>query len=232
MQHFRRLFCCLVVTLVSTALFAQQTGSISGKITASDKSALPGVTVEARSNVLPQPRVTTTDVNGSYSLPQLIPGNYTLTFTLSGMQTVTRQTQVLLRENTAVDATLGVAGVSETVTVTAQATLVDKTSTELHSGISQQEIHALPLLQNYGDLQKLVPGVQYTQDTVRGPSAGASGQDNVYRFDGANITMPLFGVLLAQPNVNDIAQVSITRAIHSRAPTLCRMMLLGTSKMK
>ena len=54
MQHFRRLFCCLAVTLVSTALFAQQTGSISGKVTASDKSALPGVTVEARSNVLPQ----------------------------------------------------------------------------------------------------------------------------------------------------------------------------------
>jgi len=211
----RRLCCCLIVFLASTALFAQQTGSISGTVTASDKSALPGVTIEARSNVLPQPRVTTSGVAGEYRLPALIPGTYTLTFSLSGMQTVTRTTEVLLGQNTAQNVTLGVAGVAETVTVTAQATLVDKSSTELQSGLSQQEIHTLPLVQNYGDLQKLVPGVMYSQDTVRGPSAGASGQDNVYLFDGANITMPLFGVLLAQPNINDIAQVSITRGAAS-----------------
>src|SRR5437764_14358073 len=110
MQHFRRLFCCLVLTLVSTALFAQQTGSISGKVTASDKSALPGVTVEARSNVLPQARVTTTGTDGGYSLRALLPGNYTLTFTMAGMQTVTRNATVLLLQNTPVDATPGVAG--------------------------------------------------------------------------------------------------------------------------
>src|ERR1044071_4121769 len=131
MQQLRRLFGCLVVTFISAAAFAQQTGSISGKVVATDKSALPGVTVEARSNVLPQPRVTTTEVNGDYSLPALIPGNYTLTFTLSGMQTVTRQTQVQLRENTAVDVTLGVAGVSESITVTAEPT--DRKGTRLNS---------------------------------------------------------------------------------------------------
>ncbi|HEV2720283.1 MAG TPA: carboxypeptidase regulatory-like domain-containing protein, partial [Thermoanaerobaculia bacterium] len=197
--------------LISTALFAQQTGSISGKVTATDKSVLPGVTVEASSNVLPQPRVTSTDANGEYRVPSLIPGSYTLTFTLSGMQTVTRKADVLLGQNTTTNAVLGVAGVSETVTVTAHASLVDQKSTELQSGLSQEQIQTLPIVQSYGDLQKFVPGVQYSQDTVRGPSAGASGQDNVYRFDGANITMPLFGVLLAQPNVNDIAQVNITR---------------------
>src|SRR5438128_2180283 len=170
MQHFRRLFCSLVLTLISTALFAQQTGSISGKVTASDKSALPGVTVEARSNVLPQARVTSTDGNGDYRVPALIPGSYKLTFTLSGMQTVTRNADVLLGQNTVANATLGVAGVSEAITVTARASLVDRQSTELQSGLSQEQIHALPLVQNYGDLQKLVPGVQYTQDTVRGPS--------------------------------------------------------------
>src|ERR1043166_3789655 len=159
MQHLRRLFCCLVVTLVSVPLFAQQTGSISGKVTASDKSALPGVTVEARSNLLPQPRVTTTEVNGDYSLPALIPGTYTLTFTLSGMQTVTRPTQVQLRENTEVNITMGVAGVSESITVTAEPTLVNKESTALSNGLSNQQIRALPLNQDYRDLQKLAPGV-------------------------------------------------------------------------
>jgi len=211
MQHFRRLFCCLVVTLVSTALFAQQTGSISGKITASDKSALPGVTVEARSNVLPQPRVTTSDTNGDYTLPALIPGKYTVTFTLSGMQTLTRNADVVLNTNTPLNVTMGVAGVSEAITVTAETTLVNKESTALQEGLNEQQIQALPVAQNYGDLQKLIPGVMYTQDTFRGPSAGASGQDNVYLFDGANVTMPLYGILVAEPATHDIASVNVIK---------------------
>src|ERR1041385_686197 len=140
MQQLRRLCLCLGLILIPTALFAQQTGSISGKVTASDKSALPGVTVEARSNVLPQPRVTTTEGNGDYSLPALIPGNYTVTFTLSGMQTVTRQAEVLLRQNTALDVSLGVAGVAESITVTAEPTLVNKESTALTNGLSTNPI--------------------------------------------------------------------------------------------
>jgi len=211
MQQLRRLCLCLVLILVSTALLAQQTGSISGKVTASDKSALPGVTVEARSNVLPQPRVTTTEANGDYSMPALIPGNYTVTFTLSGMQTVTRQTQVQLRQNTALDVSLGVAGVSESITVTAEPTLVNKESTALTNGLSNNQIRELPLNQDYRDLQKLAPGVMVTQDEFRGPSAGASGQDNVYMFDGVNITMPLFGILNIDPNTHDVAQVTYLR---------------------
>jgi Carboxypeptidase regulatory-like domain len=211
MQHLRRLLCFGVLTLFSTALFAQQTGSISGKVMASDKSALPGVTVEARSNVLPQPRVTTTDTSGDYSLPALVPGRYTVTFTLSGMQTVTRNAEVLLRQNIPLDVTLGVAGVSENITVTAEATLVNKESAQLQNTLDSNQIRELPISQDYRDLQKLAPGVMVTNDTFRGPSAGASGQDNVYLFDGVNITMPLFGILNADPNTHDIAQVNYVR---------------------
>ena len=53
--------------------------------------------------------------------------------------------------------------------------------------------------------------MQYTQDTTRGPSAGGSGQDNVYKFDGVNVTLPLFGTLSAEPASHDIAQVTIVR---------------------
>ena len=42
---------------------------------------------------------------------------------------------------------------------------------------------------------------------IRGPSAGGSGQDNVYQFDGVNVTLPLFGTLSAEPASHDIAQV-------------------------
>lgn len=209
-MRFRISLYTMVALLCCTALFAQQTGSISGKVTA-DGQPLPGVTVEARSNVLPQPRVTTTDTNGTYQLPQLVPGTYTLAFTLSGMTPVTRRADVQLSQNTPADVTMGVQGVSESITVTAEATLVNKTSTAIESGITQQEIQALPVQQNYGDLQKLIPGVMVTPDAIRGPSAGGSGQSNVYMFDGANITMPLFGILNQQPNTHDIAQVNIVK---------------------
>ncbi|HEV8660827.1 MAG TPA: carboxypeptidase regulatory-like domain-containing protein [Thermoanaerobaculia bacterium] len=209
-MRLRILLFSFLAILICAALFAQQTGSISGKVT-TEGVGLPGVTVEARSNILPQPRVTVTDSNGEYRLPQLPPGSYTVTFSLSGMQTVTRKAEVLLGQNTPADVTMGVQAVSESITVTAEATLVDKTSTQIETGISQKEIQALPVSQNYGDLQKLIPGVMYTQDAVRGPSAGGSGQDNVYLFDGVNITMPLFGVLVAEPNTHDISQVNIVK---------------------
>ena len=46
---------------------------------------------------------------------------------------------------------------------------------------------------------------------MRGPSAGGSGQDNVYQFDGVNVTLPLFGTLSAEPASHDIAQVTTIR---------------------
>lgn len=212
-MQLRRLLCCLLVVFSTATVLAQQTGSIHGRVTASDGSALPGVTVEARSNVLPQPRVTVSDSNGDYRLPQLQPGSYTLQFTLSGMQTATSKADALLGQDLAANVKMGVAGVSENITVTAENTLVDKQSTAIQSGLSQAEIARLPVQQNYGDLQKLIPGVMYTQDTVRGPSAGGSGQSNVYLFDGVNITMPLFGVLnpSGEPNTHDIAQVNVIK---------------------
>src|SRR5439155_16062475 len=171
-MHFRRLAFCLIAIVTAATSFAQQTGSISGKVTATDGSALPGVTVEARSNVLPQPRVTTSDTNGEYQLPALQPGTYTLTFTLGGMQTMNRRAEVIIRQNTTADVRMGVQGLSEAITVTAESTLVDKTSQAIQSGLTSQQIQALPVGQQYRDIIKLTPGVQQTPEALRGPSAG------------------------------------------------------------
>lgn len=199
------------VLIVAVPLAAQQTGSVSGRITATDGSALPGVTVEARANVLPQPRMTVSGAAGDYRLPALPPGTYTITYSLAGMQTATRRVNVQLSQDANLNVAIGVAGVAESITVTAESTLVSRESTEIQTGLSSKEIMALPLTQDYRDLQKLIPGATYTQDGVRGPSAGASGQDNVYMFDGVNVTMPLFGVLNIEPNTRDIAEVNIVR---------------------
>jgi hypothetical protein len=199
------------VVVYASPLFAQQTGAISGKVTAPDGSALPGVTVEARSDVLPGPRVTVTGANGDYRLPALPPGRYTLKFDLSGMQSVTRNAEVQLAQDTVADASLGMQAAAEAVTVTAEVSLIDRDTSTIASALTSEQLKELPVGQDYRDLQKLIPGVQYTEELVRGPSAGGSGQDNVYLFDGANVTLPLFGTLSAEPASHDIAQVTVIK---------------------
>jgi hypothetical protein len=210
-RALRTLLTLCAVLFLAPALFAQQTGGVIGTVTATDGSVLPGATVEARSDVLPGPRVTVTASNGDYRLPALPPGAYTVTFSLSGMKTVTRNVTVLLGQEARIDVPLGVGGVEETITVTAEATLVDQESATLKTGITNAEIVGLPVGQEYRDLQKLIPAVQYTQDQTRGPSAGGSGQDNVYQFDGVNVTLPLFGTMSSEPASHDIAQVNVVR---------------------
>jgi hypothetical protein len=198
----------LVLTFSSRPALAQQTGAISGKVVDSSGGVLPGVTVEARADVLPTPRVTTSDTNGEYRLAALPPATYTVTFVLSGMQNVNRQALVQLAQDTVVNVTLGLQGVTETIDVTAAVSLVERDSQSLKSSVSNDQIRALPVGQDYRDLVRLIPGVQVTNDITRGPSAGGSGQDNVYQFDGVNVTMPLFGTLSAEPASHDIAQVT------------------------
>ncbi|MEO8360985.1 MAG: TonB-dependent receptor [Vicinamibacteria bacterium] len=212
MMFSRALRLCLCLSLIALAVptFAQQTGNIVGKVTATDGAVLPGVTVEARSPVLPGPRVTVTGGNGDYRLPALPPGDYTVTFTLSGMQTVTKKVFVQLSQEANADAKLGV-GLTEEVTVTGTTTLIDKDSAAIATGLNGSQLSSLPLGTEYRDLLKVIPGLSYTQDTTRGQSSGGSGQDNIYQFDGVNVTLPLFGTLAAEPSSYDIAQVTVIK---------------------
>ena len=201
----------LLMVLCAVPAFAQQTGTISGKVADQQGLAMPGVTVEAKSPVLPSARTTVSAANGTYLLPALPPGDYTVTFTLSGMQTVTRKVGVLLAQDTAVNATMSVQAVNETVTVTGQSGYIEKSSAQINSTLSNEIFNNLPVGTEYRDLVKLIPGVQYTQDATRGPSAGGSGQDNVYNMDGVNVTLPLFGTLASEPASHDIAQIAVVK---------------------
>ena len=200
----------VVAVLLAGSAAAQETGSIGGKVRMADGQAVPGVVVTARSNVLPQPRTTTTSGTGDYQLPLLPPGTYDLTFGLEGMEDETRRVTVLLEQRVTVDVAMGLASVEETIQVIGEG-LIDPTSSELKTSIGEDVIEGVPTGQEYRDLVKLIPGVQYTEDAVRGPSAGGSGQDNVYKFDGVNVTRPLFGTLSAEPSSHDIEQVAIVK---------------------
>lgn len=213
MHHpsFRYFVVVVLVSLCASFAVAQQTGSITGTVTATDGSALPGVTVEARSANLPRARVTTSDASGLFRFPELPPGKFTVSFSLSGMEPLSRTVDVLLFQTATLNVSMGVAGVRESVTVTADSSLVNPQSGEIHTALPEAEIQKLPIGQEYRDLLKLTPAVQYTEDTIRGPSAGGSGQDNVYLFDGVNVSLPQYGTLPAEPSTHDIQQVSVVK---------------------
>ncbi len=201
----------LLVLALSMPAVAQSFGSISGTVTSASGEAMPGVTVTATGDVLPRPRTVITNERGAYSLAQLPPGNYAVEYSLDGMATVKRSLTVLLQKNSEIDISMGPEAVTEEVTVIASAALIDTTSTEIKDSVSNETIDRLPVGQEYRDLIKLIPGVQYTEETVRGPSAGGSGQDNVYQFDGVNVGLPLFGTLSAEPSSHDIDQIAVVK---------------------
>ena len=112
----------------SQAYAQATTGSISGRVISSDGQSLPGVTVTTTSPMLQGMRTAVTSGPGDYLIPLLPPGTYTATFELNGFQTVKRIQQVAGAYNAAVDVTMSPSGVSEVVTVVADAQPFVKTA--------------------------------------------------------------------------------------------------------
>lgn len=137
---------------------AQQIG---GLVTDSTGAVLPGVTVEARSPaIIEQVRTVFTDGNGRYLLVALEPGAYTVTFTLTGFGTHVREGIELRSGFTAnINASLSVADVAETITVSGATPVVDIASTQQNLVIDRKVVEGLPTgkaVVNYG---MLIPGM-------------------------------------------------------------------------
>src|SRR5438874_4412910 len=109
------------------AASAQQASGIAGTVRDSQGLALPGVTVEAASPALiERTRTVTTDGEGRYSIVDLRPGAYTVTFSLEGFSTVKRDGIELGAGFTAaVNISLAVGAISETITVSGASPVVD-----------------------------------------------------------------------------------------------------------
>ena len=201
----------LLLSLFAMPAGAQQTGDVSGQVTDAGGNPVSGVEVRASSRVLPQPRTAISADNGYYRLRRLPPGEYELAYRFADGGTTRRTAFVQLQQNTTVNVVAQGGAALEEVIVTGTALVADAGQGSLANAINADTVDALPVGQQYRDLIKLIPGVQYSELETRGPSAGGSGQDNVYQFDGVDVGLPLFGVLAAEPSSVDIAQVSIVR---------------------
>ena len=202
----------LFIILFGASAAAQQTGRIEGTVALRGAGSAAGIAVSADADVMPRVRTTASDPQGRFALPKLPPGSYRVTFTDASGAARTIATKVLLDQTTVLAVELDApheSEIEELVVVGQRIALRGRAA--LANALDGDLVGSVPLGRDYRDLVKLAPGVQYTEDAVRGPSAGGNGQDNVYRFDGVDVSLPMFGTLSAEPSTHDIEQVTFER---------------------
>ena len=198
---------CLAPSIVRAA----DTGSISGVVFDQGGQLVEGATVRLTGAPLPGERVATTDSNGAYRFPLLLPGSYVLEVSKQAAGTAKRAVTVQVDVDTQVDIVLGL-NLDETIEVSAAAPVVDLRTTEVNFNYDAQLIKELPLQRTYAGLFQLIPGVAENNAGTAGlVSGGASRQDNTYLIDGVNITNPGFGYLSTEVNEFDIAEFNVKR---------------------
>jgi len=188
----RSLFCALIICFLTVGTaFAQLTpeGKITGKVVDNQGSPLPGVTVEAASPKLVGKASSITDANGTFRLMALPSGTYEVTFALSGFKTLVRKDIYLaLAQTLALNVSLEQAALSETITVIGQTPLIDVKSTVKGQVMTKETFMSLPRGRTFDSLINTIPGVQ-SEDIAAGISVdGASGAENVFFVDGADMT--------------------------------------------
>jgi len=183
------------LVMIPASAFAQAT--LSGVVKDTSGGVLPGVNVEASSPVLiEKTRAAVTDSTGLYRIPDLPPGIYKVTFTLSGFATVNREGVEMAGGGvTSINADLRVGTVSETITVTGETPVVDiQTSTRRQVVLSSSVVEVIPASRGYGNVLATVPGIQATGlDVSSGVSTnfftarGGRGNEGTIQIDGMNV---------------------------------------------
>ena len=185
-----------VLFLFAIGAFAQfQSGNIYGTIKAKDGSLLPGVTVTLTGVGAPQTFVTGSE--GNFRFLNLSPGDYALAAELSGFGQASRKNiRVSVGQNAEVALTLAPA-MTESITVTADAPLVDTRKTGTGAVITHAELEQLPTGRDPFVIMGMAPGVQLDRVNVGGSESGqqdivvargASDAQKTFNVDGVNIT--------------------------------------------
>ena len=150
----------LCMLLLAPAAWAQ-TAAIAGAVSDNTGGILPGVTVTAASPALiEQQRVVVTDGQGLYTIINLQPGTYSVTFELPGFGGVVREGVELVTGFTAnIDAQLSVGAIAETITVTGATPTVDVQNVRRQQVVTRELLDTLPIsTKHINNLITLTPG--------------------------------------------------------------------------
>jgi len=220
MRLYRGLFCAAVLLASVAGAYAQEfRATVRGRVVDSSGGALPGATVNVQNQDTNEVATATTNQEGSFTVPFLRPGNYTLTVEMSGFQKYTRTDMRLQVGQTAeITAQLGVGGLTEELTVLSEAPLLETSRADRGTVIDSARIAELPLQSRSPmALVVLVAGVTYNGPAIylrpfdNGALAdwsmtGGSNRNNEFLLDGAPNN--------ANEGGNNIAYVPPAEAVH------------------
>ncbi len=210
----------LLTVVLAAAAMAQVSGTISGFVT--DPSGLPVPSAKITVNLIEQQRQQTVETNtdGFYTFNALPPGNYTLAVEKPGFERMVRTGMALtVNQNLRVDLALRVGQVSQEVTVTAQAPLVDTRSGAISGLVDDRRVVDLPLNgRNVISLAVTLPGIvsvnspQQLSDARSGPTMNVNGSletQNMFTFNGGMFVNPSRQTGLNYPPPDAIKEFSI-----------------------
>jgi Carboxypeptidase regulatory-like domain len=198
----RTVLAALATVICASTALAQS--AIAGVVRDTSGAVLPGVNVEAASAALIEgTRAVVTDGGGGYRIENLRPGEYTVTFTLTGFRSVKREGIMLPISFTAqVNVELSLGQLQESVTVTGDSPLVDVRSSVSQSVMNRERLDTIPTGKDPFSVGQLIAGVTTSTPDVGGTQVmqqptlqvhGSSNNDNVFMVDSVQIQHIGFG---------------------------------------
>ena len=205
----RHLFGAAVFLLLAcvTAFAQQTTGAISGRVVDQQGAAVPGVTITAKNVATGFTRTEVSDSEGTYRLGAMPVGMYEVNAELQGFATVSKKdVEVNVAQVQAIDFSMKVASVAETVNVTGATPLIQTTASGVGTVVDPKRIESLPLNgRQFANLAATVPGVGLsfhsdpTKSTQYAPLVnGGAGRNINYQIDGGDNNDDTVGGLLQQ----------------------------------
>jgi hypothetical protein len=187
-RWFIGLMTVALATAVASSALAQggsvgSTGTIAGRVSDAQGAVLPGVTITATSPSALGAQATVTSETGNYRFPALPPGVYTLSYELTGFNTVRREgIQLSLGFTATINVELALATLQETVTVTGASPVIDTTSTRTQSNFKLEDLASLPNARDMWSLLSVTPSVAMQRVDVGGNRAGTQTNYVAYGF--------------------------------------------------
>ncbi len=208
---------------------AQSTSAIQGVLTDASGSIIPNAKVTARNVATAEERTTATDAEGSYVIPAVPPGSYRIQAQASGMQTVSvDNVPVEVGKPAVQNLTLGVAGTSEVVQITAQAPVIENTTMTVGQVVNYRTVQEIPLNgRHFVDLGVLVVGsVTPPQNGfLTAPLRGQGGasfntagnrEDTVnFMINGINLNDMTNGQITFQPSISTVQEFKTDNSTYS-----------------
>ena len=207
-------FVCVITTIAllssGAAAFAQSTATIQGTITDQSGAALAGAQVIVRNQATGVERTAQTDSSGNYQVAALPVGEYRIEVQAQGFQPLTANDLTLEVGRTVVqNFQMRVGGVSQTVNVTADAGLVETTTSTVGQVIDRKTVQEIPLNgRHFVDLGLLIAG-SVTPPQNGFLTAPLRGQGS-FAFNTAGNREDTVNFMINGINLNDMVQNQIT----------------------